>query len=122
MNSTSNFFIKVKDFTVSNEEFELVFNEEFQCLETVPQPALEKLGSYYESEDYISHTDGSGSFVDRLYQSVKKYTIQKKLKLVKRVSKGNSILDIGCGTGDFLAACHKDGFEIIGVEPNRKAQ
>ena len=122
MNKNSNFFIKVKDFTVSNEEFDVVFNQKFQCLETTPQPALEKLGSYYESEDYISHTDASTSVVDQLYQIVKKYTLQKKVKLVKEISNGKTILDVGCGTGDFLKVCQQDHFDVIGVEPNEKAR
>lgn len=119
---SSNFFIKVKDFTVSNEEFDLGFNEKFQCLETIPQPALEKLGSYYESEDYISHTDASKSFVDKLYHIVKKYALQKKVQLVKKNTSGNSILDVGCGTGDFLKVCQEQNFNVLGVEPNEKAR
>lgn len=119
---SSTFFIKVKDFTVSNEEFDLVFNEKFQCLETTPQPALEKLGSYYESEDYISHTDASKSFVDKLYHIVKKYALQKKVQLVKKNTSGNSILDVGCGTGDFLKVCQEQNFNVLGVEPNEKAR
>lgn len=122
MKASANFFIKVKDFTVTNEEFDLVFNEKFQCLETQPQPALKKLGSYYESEEYISHTDASKSFVDKLYQIVKKHTLRKKLELVHSVSKEKSLLDVGCGTGDFLKVCQKGGFSVTGVEPNKKAQ
>ena len=122
MNKNSNFFLKVKDFTVSNEKFDVVFNEKFQCLETTPQPALEKLGSYYESEKYISHTDASKSFVDQLYQIVKKFTLQKKVKLVKKITPGTSILDVGCGTGDFLKVCQQHHFNVVGVEPNEKAR
>ena len=32
------------------------------------------------------------------------------------------VLDIGCGTGDFLVACRKKSFYISGVEPNKKAR
>lgn len=122
MKKNAEFFLKVKDFTVSNEEFDVVFNEKFQCLETTPQPLLEKLGSYYESEDYISHTDASTSLVDQLYQIVKKFTLKKKVKLVKKISSGNTILDVGCGTGDFLKVCQQNNFEVVGVEPNEKAR
>lgn len=112
----------MKDFTVSNEEFDLVFNEKFQCLETVPQPPLEKLGRYYESEDYISHTDASKSFIDGVYQIVKKYALLNKFKLISKVSNGKSILDVGCGTGDFLNVSDKNNFNVVGVEPNSKAR
>jgi len=114
-----------KDFTVSKEEFELVFDSNFEMLVTTPQPSLEKLASYYESEDYISHTDSKQSFFDRIYQLVKTYTISKKVKLVANFIDNDSqktILDIGCGTGDFLATCQKSGFLVTGIEPNQKAK
>lgn len=116
-------YLNCKDFTVSNEEFELVFDSNKEMLVTTPQPFLEKLGSYYESEDYISHTDSKKSLFDRIYQLVKIYTISKKVKLVTEfleIDSQNSILDIGCGTGDFLVACQKNGYEVNGVEPNEK--
>ncbi len=114
-----------KDFTVSNEEFELVLDSNLEMLVTTPQPSLEKLGSYYESENYISHTDSKQSFFDRIYQLVKRYAILKKVKLITNyVGKDSqkSILDIGCGTGDFLLTCQKTNFLITGIEPNQKAK
>jgi hypothetical protein len=32
---------------------------------TYPQPSLDNLGKYYESEDYISHTDGKRSLFEK---------------------------------------------------------
>lgn len=121
MTKTEIFLRGVKDYTVSNEKFDLVYNEDLECLETLPQPSLEKLGSYYESEDYISHTDASVSLVDRLYQIVKKFTLHSKLKLVQKCTSGKALLDVGCGTGDFLNVCQLNGFDVAGVEPNLKA-
>ncbi|MFK5880189.1 MAG: class I SAM-dependent methyltransferase [Flavobacteriaceae bacterium] len=114
-----------KDFTVSKEEFELVLDSNLEILVTTPQPSIEKLGAYYESESYISHTDSKQSFFDRIYQLVKIYTISKKVKLVSKFLDNyskNSILDIGCGTGDFLLSCQKGGFSVTGIEPNQKAK
>ena len=48
-------FLKTKDFSVSGEQFELFWDETLDMLVTKPQP--KNLESYYESEDYISHTD-----------------------------------------------------------------
>ena len=47
------FFKKVKDYSVSKEIFELHHNPEYDLLITFPKPSLEKLPSYYESEDYM---------------------------------------------------------------------
>ena len=34
---------------------------------------------------------------------------------------GSIILDFGCGTGNFLHVCKKNGWQLTGVEPNQKA-
>lgn len=115
-------FLKLKDYSISGEEFELLYNSEFDLLQTHPQPSLENISKYYESENYISHTDSAKNFVDKLYQFVKKITLKNKLQLIKKVSKkGTELLDVGCGTGDFLEICEKNNWKVTGVEPNKKA-
>ena len=99
-------FITVKDFSVSGESFSLLLNEEYQILKTHPQPTLDKLGAYYEFEDYISHTDGKRTFFEKMYHFIKRKAIRDKVNLINshQPSKGK-ILDIGAGTGDFLLEC-----------------
>ena len=63
--SEKNFYITVKDHSVSGEEFELLINKEFGFLETYPQPSLEKLPEYYKSDDYISHTDYKRNLLEK---------------------------------------------------------
>ena len=70
--------LKVKDNSITKEEFELKLNPEFNML--VTQPVPKNLSKYYESEDYISHTDGKKSLLEKVYQLVKNYTLKKKTK------------------------------------------
>ncbi|MBX2827663.1 MAG: methyltransferase, partial [Flavobacteriaceae bacterium] len=63
--------MKTKDFLVSHEEFSLVLNEQFGYLETRPCPKADELFRYYDSEEYISHTDSKKGLLSFLYQSVK---------------------------------------------------
>ena len=115
--------ITCQDYTVSNQNFELVYNDKFDMLETFPQPKIEDLGNFYESEDYISHTDSKKSVVDKLYQIVKGYTLNKKLKLINSFKTDQkNLLDVGCGTGDFLLNCKTNGWKVEGVEPNNNAK
>ena len=115
-------FLSVKDFSVSQETFELLYSEELDMLITHPQPSLEKLPSYYESVDYISHTDGNRSIFEKMYQFVKGIALKNKLKLINSQSQKGRILDIGAGVGDFLSVAKKEGWETIGVEPSEKAK
>ena len=123
MESKKSKYLTCTDHTVSNEEFDLLFDQNLEMLITSPQPKTEDLGKYYESEDYISHTDSNKSLFDKVYQRVKNYTIKQKLDLINSFqTEDKSILDIGCGTGDFLKFCHQNNWKITGVEPNVQAR
>ncbi|PRX51583.1 class I SAM-dependent methyltransferase [Salegentibacter salegens] len=115
-----NFHLTCKDHLVSGEEFQLQKRSDFDILETIPKP--EDLSAYYESENYISHTDSSKSFTDKLYQGVKNFMLLQKLKWIHKVSKGNNLLDIGAGTGDFLLAANRKKWNVEGIEPNAQAR
>lgn len=115
-------YLKCVDYTVSRETFELFIDPETELLVTFPRPSHIDLPSYYESEDYISHTDSTRSFMDKVYQLIKSYSIKRKLKLINSSAQQKGrILDVGCGTGDFLQACQTDHWEVTGIEPNSKA-
>ncbi|NJM80975.1 MAG: class I SAM-dependent methyltransferase [Flavobacterium sp.] len=118
----NNIYIQVKDFSVSGESFSLLQDKELQLLKTSPQPSLENLGSYYESEDYISHTDGTRTVFEKVYQIVKRKAIHNKVNLLSKYNDKGVVLDIGAGTGDFLVEAKKQGWEIMGIEPNLKAK
>jgi 2-polyprenyl-3-methyl-5-hydroxy-6-metoxy-1,4-benzoquinol methylase len=149
-------FLICKDYSVSGKNFPISQCQDCGFKFTNPRPAAEEIGAYYESEDYISHSNTSKGFINQLYQLARKYTIYQKVNLVKReilrLKKGvglpvldaiktnaspsaeasvnnltydNSkikILDIGCGTGEFLKSCKETGFDSIGVEPSQKAR
>ncbi len=116
-------FLTVEDHSVSKETFKLYHDEALDMLITHPQPSLDLLGKYYESADYISHTDSRRSLFEKAYHFVKSIALKNKLNLINSVqpSKG-LILDIGAGTGDFLSVAQKDGWQTIGVEPSDKAK
>jgi 2-polyprenyl-3-methyl-5-hydroxy-6-metoxy-1,4-benzoquinol methylase len=116
--------LTVKDHSVSREEFQLVFDEVLKMYKTEPQPSLDKLPSYYESEDYISHTDTQRNLFEKIYHWVRSYMLSKKMVIVSQHTKneGKKVLDIGCGTGDFLAMAQKYKWEVVGVEPDDQAR
>ncbi|SCX96300.1 Methyltransferase domain-containing protein [Flavobacterium anhuiense] len=116
-------FLTVKDHSVSKEIFDLYYDEELDMLITSPQPELQNLGKYYESEDYISHTDNKRSLFEKAYHFVKNIALKNKLNLINsQQPKKGKLLDIGAGTGDFLLTAKNDGWETIGVEPSDRAK
>lgn len=116
-------YLTCKDYTVSNKDFDLLYHPALDMLETFPQPKVEELSGYYESDDYISHTDSKKSGIDKLYQLVKKIALASKLELLNSFKTADkNLLDVGCGTGDFLLTCKNNGWKVTGVEPNTKAK
>lgn len=115
------FELKLKDYFLTQEDFVLKRNTEFGFLETFPQP-LENLDKYYESEDYISHSDSNKSTSDKIYQFIKTINIRHKFSMLKNPKSGSKILDYGCGAGDFLAFAKNKNLKVLGIEPNQNAR
>lgn len=114
-------YLVCKDYTVSHEEYQVMFNKEFDMLVTIPVP--KNISDYYKSVDYISHTDSKKSLFDKVYQAVKKITLKRKLKLINFFNtKSKKVLDVGAGTGDFLKVCKMNSWEIFGSEPDSGAR
>jgi ubiquinone/menaquinone biosynthesis C-methylase UbiE len=125
MNTTPQtpYLSQVEDYTVSHQKFDLQYDSRFDLLHTFPQPPASELGKYYESDDYISHTDSKRSWFEKAYHMVKKRALNQKVQLLEKhqPNKGN-LLDMGCGTGDFLQVAQQAGWQVQGIEPNEKAQ
>jgi 2-polyprenyl-3-methyl-5-hydroxy-6-metoxy-1,4-benzoquinol methylase len=114
-------YLTTEDYLITKERFSLEFDDNYDMLVTTPSP--KNLDKYYQTTNYISHTDNAKNIFEKIYQLVKKYTLRKKIKLINQFSKnGKSILDIGCGTGEFLAMAKKENWNTFGVEPNQKAR
>ncbi|SRX52604.1 bifunctional 2-polyprenyl-6-hydroxyphenol methylase/3-demethylubiquinol 3-O-methyltransferase UbiG [Aequorivita sp. CIP111184] len=115
-------YLSVKDYLVSEESFDLIYDSELDLLKTFPQPNIEALPKYYESQNYISHTDEKRGLFSSMYQLVKKWSLQKKTKLILSQNNGiGSLLDVGAGTGDFLKIAKESGWQVQGMEPNKNA-
>lgn len=111
-----------KDFLVSEEEFELIPSSKYQgLLQTSPVPAPDKLHQYYESNQYISHSDDAKGLMNLLYYQIKKFNMKHKLQMIEKLNVGRDVLDYGCGTGEFVAYLNEHQFRAKGFEPNPNA-
>lgn len=120
-------FISCKDHTVSRETFQIMRCNACGFKFTNPRPEAKDIYTYYEAEEYISHSGTNKGLINKMYALVRSYTLQKKVGLVSSLTKHinsetKSILDIGCGTGDFLNACKQNGYTITGIEPSAIAR
>ena len=115
---------RVKDYTVSAEQFQLVTCQECTLRFTQDVPTAGDISHYYQSDDYISHTDTSKGFINRLYHTVRRRMLRRKRRLVEQVTglHGGNILDVGSGTGAFLREMKVAGWKTTGLEPDAGAR
>jgi 2-polyprenyl-3-methyl-5-hydroxy-6-metoxy-1,4-benzoquinol methylase len=114
--------VNCKDFTVSHETFHVKQCQGCQLAITSPRPEDVLLPSYYNSEEYISHSGKTSGGIGSLYKVARKFSLAWKKSLVHKFKSGSTILDFGCGTGEFLSALKQDGWTIDGVEPSPAAR
>lgn len=112
------------DHFISKEAFELYICQECHFEFTQDYPEETEIGKYYKSEDYISHSDTSKGFSNKLYLMVRNAMLLKKRGIIRDITglkKGN-LLDIGSGTGYFADTMKKSGWKVKGIEINEKAR
>lgn len=109
--------LEVRDHTVSQETFTILRCDNCGFMITSPVPS--DLGPYYESPDYISHSDKAATLTDLLYKFARTITLRWKTNLINYYNQNpeRSLLDYGCGTGSFLSYAKEKGWSIHGVEP-----
>ena len=113
-----------KDNTVSQKMFSVWQCNACTARFTQDVPEQDAIGSYYASENYISHSDTKEGFINKLYHAVRRKTLASKMQLIQTETgkqRGN-ILDVGCGTGAFLHTMQQAGWNSTGLEPDETAR
>ena len=120
--------LSANDHLVTGRKFDILKNPETTILETHPRPTKEELPTYYDSENYTSHNDKSAGIVSFCYRIIKSISTRRKIRIGQNSLSKNTpqnkprLLDVGCGTGDFLYSCLKKGWQINGIENNKNAK
>lgn len=113
-----------KDFVATGETFDLHRCANCSFLFTNPRPGPSEIGPYYQSDRYVSHAGDKKnfSFMYKVYDVVRDYSIKQKLKLIKSYHPSGKLMDLGCGLGYFLDGVVKDNtFDALGVDISQEA-
>ncbi len=111
-------YIVCKDHMLTGDSFAITKCDKCSFLFTNPRPGRNDLGKYYKSEEYISHSNKSNNLTNTLYKIARHFTLIQKVKFINKLTEDKTIFDYGCGTGEFLNACNKNGWKIFGLEPD----
>lgn len=112
------------DFYASGEQFELYSCEDCGFTFTQGVPVEAEIGKYYETPDYISHTDTRKGAMNNIYHYVRSYMLGRKARLVAKEAhrKTGRLLDIGTGTGYFSDTMVRRGWKVEAVEKSPQAR
>lgn len=116
--------LSAKDYTVSEKVFEIWQCDDCTARFTQKAPDAAHIGPYYQSAAYVSHSDTQKGLINRLYHTVRSFTLKSKCRLVETQTgrKGGEILDVGAGTGAFSGMMQKEGWKVTGLEPDETAR
>ena len=112
------------DYYASSEAFHLCTCQDCGFLFTQDFPVEAEIGKYYETPDYISHSDTKKGVMNSVYHWVRSYMLGRKARLVTREAhrKEGKLLDIGTGTGYFSDTMKRRGWQVEAVEKNVQAR
>lgn len=112
------------DHYASGEMFHLCRCRDCDFLFTQDFPVEAEIGRYYETPDYISHSDTRKGMMNSVYHWVRTYMLARKARLVAHEAhrKEGRLLDIGTGTGYFADIMQRRGWHVEAVEKNAGAR
>ena len=117
-------FLTSSDFFVTGETFGIKKCSKcgFKITEEIEDE--ENIGPYYQSEEYISHSNTAKGLVNAAYHRVRGYMLGQKRRLVQKASglKNGQLLDVGTGTGFFPNEMQRHGWNVTGTEKSSDAR
>lgn len=115
--------LELQDHLVSKERFTLKLDKSIGIYKTFPIPPQKDIWCYYPIDNYISHKDVAHTLFDKIYLSVKKYSLKRKFLLASfHHPQTSKILDFGAGNGDFARYASDKGWKSYVYEPSNDAQ
>lgn len=112
------------DYYATGEQFNLYQCEDCQFIFTQDFPVETEIGKYYETPDYISHSDTKKGLMNQVYHLVRMRMLEKKAQLIMSATQKSTgrILDIGTGTGYFAHTMQTKGWMVTAIEKCAQAR
>lgn len=123
---------KYEDWLTTRDRFSTIDNQEFRVVRCSncgfrflnPRPDQNSIGPFYDHEEYdpFLSTKRKFSLRDTIYRTVRVLSLWRKRLLLEEFCRSGSLLDFGCGTGEFLSYMKSFQWNGLGVEPDEKSR
>ena len=112
------------DYFISKESFPLCRCSSCGFLFTQDYPDEKDTGRYYESDEYISHSDTSSGIINKAYHLARHLMLRRKRRIIESLTglRRGTLLDVGSGTGHFASMMKESGWTVKGIEISEKAR
>ncbi len=112
------------DHFISKEEFVIARCITCGFLFTQDYPEENEIHRFYESDEYISHSDTSAGLINKIYHLIRQVMLLRKRKIIQKTTglRSGNLLDVGSGTGHFASFMKNSGWSVKGIEINVKAR
>ncbi len=120
--SEFNTVLTASDWLVSKEQFDVLACKNCSFRFTQDAPSESNIGPYYDTDSYVEHSDSNKGLVFQIYHFGRKLMLNRKLKLIRRASKGKELLDVGSASGYFLNHMKVNNYAVTGIEISPKAR
>jgi 2-polyprenyl-3-methyl-5-hydroxy-6-metoxy-1,4-benzoquinol methylase len=116
-------YMSCPDHMLGTGNFSMVRCKDCDLVYTNPRPYEINLGAFYQSPEYISHTEQKRNLREKIYYRVQSYMLSRKAALINGLEKNNKrLLDVGCGTGAFAKHMQDAGYQVVALEPQAAAR
>ena len=86
-----------------------------------PRPVAQDLGKYYQGGTYSPHQRKGGGAVGLVYRLLRPFSLGFKARQAAAGLSPGVVLDVGCGTGEFLVEMQRRGWQGWGIEKDEAA-
>jgi len=117
--------LQAKDYLVSGDVFDIYECAECTLRFTNPIPDESEIIKYYQSDAYISHSSADRDpLFEKAYKIARGLALKSKFNLISRETgfTRGELLDVGCGTGEFLNYFKLKEWNVVGIEPDDEAR
>ena len=114
-----------RDHLISSENFDIYACKNCGFLFTKEPPSVKEIEKYYNTGEYISHSDTGKGLINTLFHFTRRLMLRRKRSIISKatgLNTGGTLLDMGCGTGYFASFMKDAGWKVTGMEVNEKAR